>query len=310
MRIAGILAAIAAVTVVTIVLMLTYGGISDEIVQKIERVPGQHDELLSRREAAHVWKEIYDLELTGTGIRSERISFDTGRAAVLDRGRQEAMLIDTATKNYEPLASLPGRASAILADEGEVFLWADGVYLYDEDKQTWIPRTDEIVLPEEIEVLRLFDHNFYAAGKNGIYKLTFKDGQYQETSKWLAEGERVTDISDIYLDGHVYAASVGAVSKLLRGREVTWALEASVSGRLYLDGDYREQILVLVPEREELIFADSKGKTLLVSRDSFLREAAALGLQEADGSIFVLINQRIYQYDGERPETGDQKTSD
>lgn len=285
------------VTVVTVGLAFSYADTGAQIVSRFETVPGQHQDLLSQLEKNHEWKEAYDLELTGTGISAERVSFDVGRAAVLDVTGQQALLIDITTKNFIRLPSLPPGASTILADEGEVFLYAHGVYRFDEDKETWIMLAADPNIPGNVSQLRLFDHNFYVLSDAGIYKLPAVDGKYRDVHTWLDENETLAGRPlDLYLDGYLYVSTDAGIQRYLRGAATRWQLEATAGAPLYLDGDGREQIIVLAPTQAALLYADTRGQVTETRQDNLLTGARFIGYQAADDTIFTLIGQKIYQF--------------
>jgi len=291
-----ILLAITMVSALTLGMAFSFNLTTQEMVDSIEQVPGQYESTDIFPDSSG-WREAYDLELTGTGITPEAVSFDRDTAAVLDRTQQEALLVDLRTKNFTRLPALPGQTQAILADEDEIFVYADGVYRYSRDKDTWVAEVANIFVPAPVSQLRLFDDNFYLFGDALAYKISTKGESAGRAESWIDEGETwPTQLTDVYLDGYVYLSTPEGVTRWRRGEPTAWPSEATPSAHMYLTGDGDETIWCLDASTGHLSTLSDSGELVAVTGAPQLTGARFLGYHPDDDLIFTLIDRKIYQY--------------
>ena len=293
--------AIVLVTMVTLLMIVTYNYTGSRIVSQIETIPGQHQSQQAVQ-VSQAWREVYDLELTGHHITPTLIAFEADQVVVGDPNLQEVIKVDLASKNYQLLASAPSPIKALLLDDEQVFVLGDQLYIWNETQSDWQALTPVLNFPGKVSDLERFGDHFYVFGEDLIAKLTFKNGEFISQDSWLAEEETPPGmITSAFIDGYIYTVSDSQVQQWLRGQRTHWSLEASPSSQLYLSNDPDSHLLILSPDWHSLNLFDAHGRHLYAADDPLLSQALALGYNQESGHIFTLIDKKFYQYVGSWP---------
>jgi hypothetical protein len=189
------------------------------------------------------WSNFYDLTFTGLNFQPTQLTFDPEHQTVVffDQPHQQLVLLEHNQKRFRLLPTLPTATpiQAITYHQQQLLAWADALYWWQSDADTWQPLTETMVFSTATVHLASFDQNVYLIGTGLIERLNLTSKlQLNQHTTWLKQPAWLPQPpQSVWVDGYIFIAQAdGTISKLQREAQNPQLLHSQPQGQVCLTG--------------------------------------------------------------------------
>jgi len=248
--------------------------------------------------------EYFDLRLISADASASDVDFNDGKFYILDGTLGKIYIVESAERSHEVVASDKYKGATQITATGKyiyVLTATEGIYLAEQERSTQVVKPDNAW--GTVSDMKAYTGNLYVldSEKNTIIKYPGVDEQtFGDIAQYLVAElqENLKDDTMFSIDGSIYTASDGSITKLTLGSKADFNLvvphkQMSVTA-IYTDSDL-----------EQLYVFDSKYKALYaMNKDGVFdkqwivnQPVIALAAIESGSKIFAVTPQYIYVID-------------